>query len=432
MLKVPYATLPDGTVGFPGTADRSPDWKCPGCKQRVVVKRGSKLTPHFAHHSANTNCSGGESIVHSATKKWVAANVSNPAFRVRSQCYECNADLTVFRGHPSYVGHTEVTLYGPSGQRYQVDAVAVAPNGRIVANIEVFYTSKSTEEKLRVVGAQAQCGAMEVGAVDLVATAYPMEFRDLNRRTRCRPCVVRAVAARKADAVYRRQRWALRASTKWTRAVAAKKAWRRDKYGRRWLLLHRAPKAAAWAAAEALKLHNSMFKPCAKCGADVQTWEWETSKGAKCNTHQLVVAEGWTVDDDQVYHMKCSPNCPECGETRKPGKWCQCQKRAHRKCVDCGKWHKKELMHSNVLPRDQTEWVCDACSSECRSCDARISAKQFQYGGKCYRCNRSAKIVAAGGDPSDGYCTQCGKRLTSSRFEKCYTCYKNNFCSSVN
>lgn len=431
MVKIPFACLPDGRVGFPGTAVRNNNWRCPGCHKRVVLKRGAVIQAHFAHHVAS-GCGGGESIQHRATKEWIAANVSNPDFRITSRCSTCREPFTVFRGAAGLAGHTEVPVLA---RKYVVDAAAVGPAGRVALNIEVVHTHRSSPEKMNVIGAEARDGAVEVAAADLVKEGYPLEFCDVRIGcSRCRPCLRRAVQQRRTAAAYRRQLGARKTLRAWQAAVAAAKSRRARRFGKRWLLLHRAPRASVWAARAAQELHNTMFKPCAKCGADVQIKEWKHTKGAKCNAHELVYGDiNWEVNNNgQYYHKKCLPNCSECGETKKPEKWCQCQKRAHRKCVDCGKWHKKELMRSNVLPRDRTEWVCDACSTECYRCNARISAKQSQYGGKCYRCNRSAKIVAAGGDPTDGYCTECGKRLTSSQFEKCYACYKGNYRLSLN
>jgi hypothetical protein len=424
MLKVPYAVLSDGTVGFPKTAERLPGWKCPGCNERVVVKRGDKMAAHFAHHRSTTGCSGGESLIHSATKEWIAANASNPDFCVSTHCSACHIEFDLFRGHPSFVGLTEVSVHGPSEKRYRVDTTVVAPTNRIVANIEVVNTHKSSDEKMRVISAMARDGAFEVNAVDLVAESYPLTLWEANYRSRCKLCISEAVAKKRATAICRRLNKARKVSRVWRRAVRASKARVCKKFARRWLLLHRSPKAKQWATKESERLYTLMFKACRKCKDDIQIRRWGCTKGDKCNVYNLEdVYDGWENDDNgHSYHLKCSPNCSQCGQSKRPGKWCECEKREHRKCVDCGKWHKRDEMHSNVLPQNKTEWVCKKCSSECLTCDAYISKKQRQFGGKCYVCNRSAIIAGAGGDPNDGYCLKCGKRLKNSRYTTCYTC----------
>lgn len=429
MVKVPLALASDGRVGFPGSAARGADWRCPGCDKRVVLKRGAVLQPHFAHH-VTTGCTGGESIVHRATKEWIAANMSNPDFRITALCRECSETHAVFRGAAGVTGHTEMPVL--SG-KYVVDASAVGPTRRVIANVEVVHTHASSPEKMNVVGAEARDGAVEVAAVDLVAEGYPLEFRAVQsaNRRRCRPCLRHAVLQRRAAAVHRRERGARTALRSWGAAVAAAKARRMHRFGRRWLLLHRAPRASAWAARAAEALHARMFKPCHKCNEDVQIKRWTSVADGKCNRHELVFVPWDSDEHGHCYHARCSPNCSGCGETRKPGKWCACDKAAHRKCTDCGKWKKKEAMDklslpNGSLPRSKTEWVCETCAAQCTACGGGMSKKQAFYGGRCYPCNRAAVIRRAGGDPTEGCCEDCGHPVSNSRYTRCYDCHSSH------
>lgn len=421
MVKVPLALAADGRVGFPGSAVRGADWRCPGCDKRVVLKRGAVLQPHFAHH-VTTGCSGGESIQHRATKEWIVANMSNPDFRITDRCHECSAAHVVFRGAAGVTGHTKVAMHG---RKYVVDASAVGPTGRVIANVEVVYTHASSSEKMNVVGAEARDGAVEVAAVDLVTEDYPLEFRAVRSTTRrCRPCLRRAVLQRRAAAVHRREHGARAALRSWGAAVAAAKSRRMHRFGKRWLLLHRAhraPRASAVAA-----LHARMFKLCHKCGEDVQVKRWLSVPDGKCNRHELVGVPWESDGDGHCYHARCSPNCSGCGETRKLGKWCACDRAAHRPCTDCGEWKKRDAMDKLSLPRGKTEWVCETCAVQCTACGGGMSKKQAFYGGRCYPCNRAAVIRRAGGDPTEGCCEDCGHPVSNSRYTRCYDCYSSH------
>lgn len=442
-IKIPFATVGD-TVGFPLTANRQMEWKCPQCGMAVVVKRGKLKQAHFAHKSTST-CTG-ETLLHKATKEWVSTQVNNSDFTITSRCQSCSTAMTMFRGSAALSGATEVTVhYDRYGCRnstnkyhecseycisvttpsvYRVDTAAMH-NCKPVAYIEVAHSHGTASKKMIHLASVSYNNAFEVSAIDLVAETYPMEFRDIRQR-RCRPCLRKALATQRAALEFAADNNARRHARMWLDVVNLHKKAREEHFGRRWLLLYYVKKCASRIRAAHSALIESMTAPCGKCDTPVQLWQWVPYKDDNYKWHRFrrVDCEDYELDNSVYYHRRCSPVCIDCGETKKIKKWCACQRAKHRKCADCKEWFQKDEMHEAIVSlfgRGSTEYVCKTCAVACRLCKKAISKKQAKYGGACFHCNLRNKRKRKGVDPDNGVCTNCGKGI-DERFTVCYGC----------
>ena len=422
MVKIPFALNGSGCVGFPQTAHRLLGWKCPSCNAAVIVKRGSILTPHFAHKANTTTCSAGESVVHRATKEWVASIVGSPGFRVTGRCCDCWQDFDAFKGAPDLSGRTEIAL----GQ-YRVDAVANRSDGSIAAAFEILHTHATGHAKMSHLMAKTLCNAFEVKAVpDLVAAGYPTVFKSV-RPLKCKQCTATAIARRKNNADCARQAKAKALGRKWKALAAAAVKERQRRFAQRWLFLARVSTVFKRAKALHEAEERKRIKPCGTCGGPVEMYTWVKTDGAPWGyAKKLHKFQEHVFSDGKIYHTDCTtPWCSICMEQKSFGKWCACERSKRRKCVDCNNWHPRSEMHSYTNPpenRFPTSWVCDACAINCRMCDNKISQAQSRYGGACFTCNRRAKRRRMGlTGESLYYCRECGARKTPD-YSLCYSC----------
>lgn len=429
MVKVPFATC-DGAVGFPSTAPKSRAWKCPGCNDPVIVKRGNVIVAHFAHKAAST-CSGGESVVHSATKEWIASLVSSDDFRITAQCYACNDRFTAFRGGSENVGGTEVPVrgmtYDLSEGRYVIDAVALHKSGRVSAAFEVYHTHKTGTFKMRALMAATYCNAFEVRAIDLIGVNYPTTFESI-RPLRCKICCISAVVRSRDKLEQHRARLVLRIGRRWKARTLAVRRERQLKYWRRWMMCARWKTVASRARALHASDEAKRVRACNKCSEPVELYTYTYNHNKWTTTQNKDVWKSdWShrTKAGDVYHSHCSPECPKCHEVRTSGKWCACDRAKRRKCADCNKWGYLDDMHSVITPPSaqyQESWVCSRCGIECKLCGGLISQAQAMYGGSCFTCNRRAKRKRGGNTEESEYFCDCGRKKQPA-FDQCYSCY---------
>ncbi|HIE70767.1 MAG TPA: hypothetical protein EYP98_11665, partial [Planctomycetes bacterium] len=378
----------------------------PGCDDPVVVKRGTVNVAHFAH-KANSTCAGGESVVHIATKEWIASLVSSDNFRITASCYECYDQFTAFRGGSENAGATEVP-YDSSEGRYVIDAVALLKSGRVSAAFEVYHTHKTDTVKMRALLAATYCNAFEVCAIDLVGANYPTTFESI-RPLRCKVCCISAVVTRRDALEQRRARLVLRLGRRWLApALVALKA-RRLKYWRRWLMCARWRTVASRARALHARDEAKRFRACTKCSEPVElyTYTYEHNRWTKTRCDHTSTKPG------AVYHSTCAPTCPTCHEIQASGKWCACDRATHRPCADCNKWGDRKDMYSQY----EESWMCGRCGVECRGCGRRISQTQ----ATCFTCSHRAKRARLGELLN---ACQCGRKKQPA-FAQCYSCYKS-------
>jgi len=396
----------------------------------VVLKRGAVNVPHFAHKSTR-GCSG-ESLLHLSTKEYVAASVSDPAFTITA---ECNADAhehvpPAFRGSRAFTGQCEVTVGA-----YRVD-VGVFKKNKLYAAIEVCHTHACAPQKLRWLSSTLVGGVYEVPAIDLIDAKFPTCMSSTND-VRCVLCVRRSIDRMRCALAISRRRLALRFGVAWMAKAKARRARREQRFGKRWLFLHRIKRCATVTKQAFEAEERERLKPCTACGETITLFEWvKTDEGhnAKAwfdvlhaNIDTRIVSIPRVVEHKgHLFHVGCSPVCTECSMPNKNGKWCACKKTAMRPCHDCDRWLDKESddMHRFTIPKqdrdDQHGWVCGACAVECRQCSRHVSKKQATWGGKCYTCNRKRKIEDMG--VRDGGCADCGKQLAKEWYTRCWEC----------
>lgn len=93
LLQIPFALDLTDQLCDPTTADRGNDYRCPVCKERVILKRGKIKVPHFAH-KINEICNP-ETVTHQAAKlliqqvvqDWKLGKCSSPI--VKRKCDKC-------------------------------------------------------------------------------------------------------------------------------------------------------------------------------------------------------------------------------------------------------------------------------------------------------------------------------------------------------
>lgn len=442
-VKIPFA-LAGAVIGFPLTAARNGEWKCPECGSAVIVKRGKVKQAHFAHKSTSS-CTG-ESLLHKATKEWISAHVCDPEFSITSRCHCCSTPITVFRGSAALSGATETTVhYSKVGCAnssneyhtctshctqtnlpavYRVDAAAMHGSAP-AAYIEVTHTHGTTASKMAHLASVSYNNAFEVKAIDLVSEAYPLKLLDVRHR-RCRPCLRKALAHKRAAANYTIDTIARSHARRWLEIVNARRKKVTKRFGRRWLLLCRVRKCVSRIQTAHTALTASMSSPCGKCTEAVQLWRWVPykSEGYKWDRFRKADCSGYEKHGSVVYHTLCSPVCVDCGEVKKFKKWCRCERATRRPCADCSKWLPNDEMHGSTVRLYGTkskEYVCSLCAVTCGLCDKPISKKQAKYGGACFHCNVRKKRKAKGQDPDAGMCTTCGIGI-DERYTRCYSC----------
>lgn len=415
-LAVPCAQKPDGTIVFPTNCPRFDRYACIGCNNPVVLKRGKIKTPHFAHKTAHM-CNN-ESVLHKSTKAWIASMATNKNFRITSRCCKCCSSITLFRGSNLINARMEVQIGA-----YRAD-VGLFKNGKIFGAIEVKHTHACGQGKLRALKAALFGGCFEVPAIDLVENKFPATFQDIHGY-RCSLCVREAIHERILKHQFRLQRAVLKCFKKWEEAVASIKTARFVRYGRRWLLLHRAKASAKFAQAQIKLEARDQFVSCGKalCAEKIKLYEWKSQhiKGEKCNRFVKFYLNDYVEKKNKYYHQRCSPVCLVCEEVITLGKWCACKRERMRPCQDCKSWREKSEMHQFTVPGErQNAFVCAVCAVGCTSCQKLISQDQARYGGKCYTCNRKRKL----NDLGVAYKTcACGEVITKYRFDQCYSCY---------
>jgi hypothetical protein len=147
---VPVALGEDGSLVRPGDAVRGCAYRCPGCGVGVVLRRGERRRPHFAHRGGQ-GCSS-ESLLHRAAKRellrvvaeWKAGTGPRPC--ISRPCPRFGCEGGVVQDLPDDLTHAldEVRLAG------SVVADIVLSRGESpAAVVEVLATSRVGDEKAR-------------------------------------------------------------------------------------------------------------------------------------------------------------------------------------------------------------------------------------------------------------------------------------------
>jgi hypothetical protein len=385
-MKVPAARQ-CGVVVFPQTADKTRgSFSCLGCNNVVYLKRGAVISAHFAH-APEVACN--ESIMHLATKEWIATLGNNPAFKIMAEC-KCGRTHTVLHGHAELVGKTEVSCLN---NKYKMD-VAFTSKGRVVACVEVFHTHRAGQQKLNEIeGLHGwHLPAIEVASVDLISNQFPTVFVAHESRS-CVPCVSRRLRVAKAKALQQRVHITRQCGLQWlcktkkhqqTRAKRAWFIWRARVCFKSFL-----GKVKDYCD-EIARREAEQYTACAKCRKPVELYCWDEDGRKMWKSYELFKAK--------TYHSQCSPYCVKCKEHRDP--YCKCERLLRRLCVDCKVWFLKGELHELRA----NKYICQSCAIECTGC------KSPSREGKCYTCTMKRKY------PDLHYCLGCDTVIN-----ECYT-----------
>lgn len=149
-VAVPVAFAVDGSLVRPQDASANQAYRCPGCGADVILRRGERRRPHFAHRGGE-GCAS-ESTLHRAAKRELLRVVeewksgSGPCPCVSRPCPRYDCDGGVVQDIPADITHAaaEVRLDGSV-----VADVVLYRGAAPVAVIEVLVTSRVGEEKAR-------------------------------------------------------------------------------------------------------------------------------------------------------------------------------------------------------------------------------------------------------------------------------------------
>jgi len=145
---VPVARAEDGRWVLPDKAERGAAYRCPGCSAPVVLRRGTRKRPHFAHRGGDT-CSP-ESALHRAAKGFVLQIISDwragagPRPCIARPCprYPCDGGVT--QDLPEDITHAEEEVRLADGS---VADVVLFRGSEPSAAIEILVTHEVGREK---------------------------------------------------------------------------------------------------------------------------------------------------------------------------------------------------------------------------------------------------------------------------------------------
>jgi predicted RNA-binding Zn-ribbon protein involved in translation (DUF1610 family) len=165
---VPIARGPNGEVVRPWEAEKGVSYTCPGCGERVVLRRGDRRRAHFAHRRGS--CAP-DSVLHRDAKarivevvtEWKAGRGPRPS--VSRPCPRYGCDGGIVQDLPDDVTHAESEVRLVSGF---IGDVVLFRGSEPAVVIEVFATSAVGREKARGL----RLPWVELAAVDVLDRPY--------------------------------------------------------------------------------------------------------------------------------------------------------------------------------------------------------------------------------------------------------------------
>lgn len=152
MFRVPLAWDPAGVLTWPESADRETAYSCPACAAPVILRRGPKVSAHFAHKVAQ-NCNA-ETVVHKCAKLLIAESVQNwiagraPSPTLVLNCSICGQPNT--RELPAPV--KEVRLEHRLASGHVADVALLAESG-VTLVVEIRVSHAVEDDKARALDA---------------------------------------------------------------------------------------------------------------------------------------------------------------------------------------------------------------------------------------------------------------------------------------
>ncbi|MGV8120688.1 MAG: competence protein CoiA family protein [Candidatus Xenobiia bacterium LiM19] len=145
-LKVPFGIDTTGIEIYPENADKKTKYLCPDCGGELLLRKGAKKRPHFAHKAIPTNCD----FLHNETEshlkaKIKVAKVINESLNIEllRKCRLCGHNYPQSLPVKDY--HSSLEYILPSGHR--ADVAILNNNGKLTAVIEIFETHEVDIEK---------------------------------------------------------------------------------------------------------------------------------------------------------------------------------------------------------------------------------------------------------------------------------------------
>ncbi len=179
-FRVPLGLDESEKLTSPDAAVKGVVYRCPGCDARLVLRKGTKMRPHFAH-KATTSCSG-ESALHAAAKLLVAQTIAAGLFpEFELSCPDCRGSFVVpFPKNRTLLPSVEHRL-----DNGRVLDVALTAGGEIALAVEVFKTSSVSEEK----AAELSMPWIEVEASEILLNPVRWRAKQHSLKvTRCQVC----------------------------------------------------------------------------------------------------------------------------------------------------------------------------------------------------------------------------------------------------
>jgi hypothetical protein len=159
-LSVPIArVVSTQELQFPDDVEKQDGpFLCVECSERVCLRKGSVLRPHFAHISSTSHCGGGasETVIHHWAKRFVAKTIRYITFVYTREC----GHYLQFRVRKSATARTEYTHVVSNGnRRYVLDVGVLDDETKTTPShaIEIFHTHAVTDRKAADLSAEMRC-----------------------------------------------------------------------------------------------------------------------------------------------------------------------------------------------------------------------------------------------------------------------------------
>ena len=427
-LRIPAALSATSKLVLPNVVKSDGPFSCVGCRERLTLRQGAVRTPHFAHRSTS-QCSGGEGILHKATKLWFVNAVNqNLDVAISAKCMRCNDEHTVWKVSSPCRAMDEVPLRVAGRVKYRIDSAIIGlEDERMLAAVEIFHTHRIGPEKRGFIEKLAP--VFEVVAVNPAATDFSTTFMCADQVGHCPRCsalleeaarVAAARAERAARAAERTARLTVLCIT--VKAIGCLKPalfrYRARTLCQRLDMVLMTCWCGKRCDTTAHTLNGCGLPVCAKCTVYCNRCNKNYDRGyidelfdsadmiCKSCVYDATLIECRICGDravdptdtqrwirDCVYRICCPGLCSTCEVRRTVDvKIPDAGKSKKRKCSKCDQtWG---TMFHDIMPVKRPcqnsygleyDWACRSCRIECSDCGVYC----FDYGGRCLVCNES-------------------------------------------
>lgn len=195
----PYALNESGAPVAAKTAPAGANYYCIGCGQRMVVRRGPKNQPHFAH-GVETNACSPETVLHLLAKEAIKRGIEGALHDSRPYEFEWRCSVCGARNRGNLAVTPRRVLVEKELDTIRPDLLAVTESNKPLVAIEIVVTHAPTAETLGEYGRRKLPVAIveEVDwddLADLKQSLLHMSVRVLNASCRspshppaCRSC----------------------------------------------------------------------------------------------------------------------------------------------------------------------------------------------------------------------------------------------------